>query len=150
VIVTWLRWIAVAPAGVAGWYIAFLVGLGILDGATRLCPAESMVSGACVAPWFPFISKVIFCVSTALAAILVVLLPALVAPGHRFAVACVAFGVGVLFASYFVLYTDAVAEFVSAVAAGLLTVLGVLRVGRVVTTAKPNPGVVIPSPGQRR
>ena len=86
-VATLLRWIAVIPAGILGWYIAFLAALALLTGARGLCPAESMVSGACIAPWFRYAEAAIICVSVALAASLVVLLPAFVAPRWRSAVA---------------------------------------------------------------
>jgi hypothetical protein len=95
-----------------------------------LCPAESMVSGACIAPWFRYAEAAIFCVSVALAAFLVVVLPALVAPRWRSAVAWVAFVAGLMVAVYFVAYTAAVLEFVSALIAGLLSVTGVLKAER--------------------
>ena len=122
-----LRWMAVVPAGILGWYLALLVGLALLSGAKRLCPAESMVSGACMAPWFRPVEAAVFALSAALAATLVVLLPVVAAPGRRSAVAWVAFAVGLLVAVYFLVHTAAWREFGSAVAAGLLTVVGVVR-----------------------
>lgn len=128
--ITLLRWIAVVPAALLGWYMAFLAGLALLSAATNLCPAESMVSGACVAPWFRYAEALIFCVSVALAAFLVVVLPVLVAPRWRSTVAWVAFVAGLMVAVYFVVYTAALLEFVSAVVAGLLSVVGVVKVER--------------------
>lgn len=128
--ITLLRWIAVIPAGLLGWYIAFLAGFALLSGATNLCPAESMISGLCIAPWFHYAEAVIFCASTALAAFLVVTLPALVAPRRRSAVAWMAYVAGLMVAVYFVVYTAALLEFVSAVAGGLLGVMGVAKVER--------------------
>jgi hypothetical protein len=129
-VATLLRWIAVIPAGILGWYIAFLAGLALLTGARGLCAAESMVSGACIAPWFRYAEAAIICVSVALAASLVVVLPAFVAPRWRLAVAWVAFVAGLMVAVYFVAATAAVLEFVSAVLAGLLSVMGVLKAER--------------------
>ena len=126
-IVTLFRWIAVVPAGVLGWYIGFLAGLALLAGATSLCPTESLVSGACIAPWFRYAEAAIICVGVALAAFLVIVLPVIVAPRWRSAVAWVAFAAGLIIAVYFVAYTAAVLEFVSAVVAGLLSVVGVLK-----------------------
>lgn len=132
-----LRWIAVVPAGLLGWYIGFLVGVALLSAAINLCPAESMVSGACIAPWFRYAEVLIFCVSVALAAFLVVALPALVAPRWRPAVAWVAFVVGLIVAIYLVVYTGTFLEFVSAVVAGLLSVTGVVKVERMRSNWEP-------------
>jgi len=128
--VTLLRWIAVIPAGVLGWYIAFLSGLVLLTGATNLCPTESMVSGAYTAPWFRYAEATIMCVTVALAAFLVVVFPAFVAPRRRSAVAWVAFAAGLMVAVYFVAYTAALLEFVSAIVAGLVSVVGVMKAER--------------------
>jgi hypothetical protein len=130
VTITLLRWIAVVPAGLLGWYIGFLTGVALLSAAINLCPAESMVSGACIAPWFRYAEALIFCVSVALAAFLVVALPALVAPRWRLGVAWAAFGVGLIVAVYLVVYTATLLEFVSAVIAGLLGVVGVVKLER--------------------
>ena len=64
---TWLRWMAVF-AGYAGWVIAVMVGLLLVSAATKLCPHEQMISGACTAPWFDKASTAIFCLSAAAAA----------------------------------------------------------------------------------
>ena len=125
-----LRWIAVVPAGLLGWYIGFLAGVALLSAAINLCPAESMVSGACIAPWFRYAEVLIFCVSVALAAFLVVALPALMAPRSRLAVAWAAFLVGLIVAVYLVVYTGTLLEFVSAVVAGLLSVMSVVKLER--------------------
>ena len=125
-----LRWIAVVPAGVLGWYLALLTGLTLLSGATALCPADRMVSGACVAPLFPYVETAIIYVSVALAAFLVVELPVLTAPRWRSTVAWVAFVAGLMLATYFVVYTTMIVEFVIALIIGLLSVAGVVRAER--------------------
>lgn len=118
------------PAGLLGWYIGFFVGVALLSAAINLCPAESMVSGICTAPWFRYAEALIFCVSVALAACLVVALPALVAPRGRLAVACAAFVVGLIVAVYLLVYTATLLEFVSAVVAGLVSIMGVVKLER--------------------
>ena len=132
-----LRWVAVIPAGLLGWYIAFLAGFALLSAATNLCPAESMVSGACIASWFRYAEALIFCMSAALAAFLVVVLPVFVAPRWKSAVAWVAFVAGLIVAVYFVVYTVALVAFVSAVVAGLLSVMGVVKVERMRSNWEP-------------
>lgn len=121
------RWAAVVPVAIVGWYAAFLGGLMLLDAAKHLCPAESLVSGFCVAPWFRYLEAVITCASVAIAALLVVVLPAWVAPGRRMAVAGVAFAAGLAVAIVFVMQLAAWAEFASAVLGGAVGLGLVLR-----------------------
>ena len=51
---------AVVFAGYAGWVIAVMVGLLLVSAASKLCPHEQMISGACTAPWFDKASTAIF------------------------------------------------------------------------------------------
>jgi len=122
-----IRWSLVVPAAVVGWILALVAGLGLLALADRFCPAESMVSGACIAPWHAPVVEAIVGVCAALAAMLVILLPVLVAPGRRPVVAWVAFVGGMVFALYGLMQTAAWLAFACAAASGTATLAVVLR-----------------------
>jgi hypothetical protein len=122
-----IRWSLVVPAAVVGWIMALLAGLGLLALADRFCPAASMVSGACTAPWHAPVTTAIFCTAAALAALLVILLPVLMAPAHRGVVAWIAFGGGMVFALYALTQTAAWLAFVCAAVSGTATLVAVLR-----------------------
>jgi len=117
-----IRWLAVLPAAIAGWYLALIIGLLAYSGVEKLCPPEQMVSGACIAPWFRYATGAISALGAALAAILVITLAALAAPSHRVIVIRSAFVAGLLVASYMLWQTSAVVEFFAALACGALTV----------------------------
>jgi hypothetical protein len=123
----WLRWLLVIPAAVLGWYAALIAGMLLLAFAESLCPPEDVVSGACMAPWFGTVSAVVFCIGTALAAVLVVLLPTLAAPRARLRVAWVAFALGLAVALAMAIAASAHAELASAVVAGALTTVVLSR-----------------------
>jgi hypothetical protein len=122
-----LRWFLVVPAAVAGWLLALLVGLLLHGLADRLCPAQMMVSGGCIAPWHAPVVEAIVCVCAGLAAVLVILLPVLVAPGRRPVVAWVAFVGGMVFALYGLMQTAAWLAFACAAASGTATLAVVIR-----------------------
>jgi hypothetical protein len=124
---TWLRWFAVIPAGVLGWFIAFAAGVALLGAVAKVCPADSMVSGQCVAPWFDSVERIVICLSVAFSACLVVLLPVRVAPHSRPVVAWTAFAAGLIAATYLLVHTAAITEFFCAAVGGLLTAVAVGR-----------------------
>lgn len=96
------RWLLVVPAAFAGWYLALVAAMLVYGLAQRLCPAELVVSGACTAPWHaPFFDALVVG-GAALAATLIVLLPALVAPARRVAVARLAYAAGLAAAAWLV------------------------------------------------
>lgn len=122
-----LRWALVVPAALAGWFVSLLVGLVLLHLVDRLCPEDQRVSGACIAPWHATVTDGIVLVCAALAAALIVLLPALVAPREKRTVAHLAFGGGLLFALYAAVQTGAYGSLAAAAASGWLTVAWVRR-----------------------
>ena len=85
---TVLRWLCVPPAALAAWYLALILALLLHTAVEGFCPPDQVVSGACFAPWFLRFSDVLVCFGAALAASLIVLAAFLVAPSHRFHVAC--------------------------------------------------------------
>jgi hypothetical protein len=118
----WLRWVAVIPAAIAGWPLAFAITASLHRMAFALCPSAMIVSGACTAPWFQVVEFGLSCIFASLAAILIVALPTLIAPGKRRVVAWSAFGVGSLFALYIGIRAEAIAQLVVALIAGFLSV----------------------------
>ena len=93
-----IRWVLVPAAAVVAWAVSLFVGLLLHDVATRLCPESQMVSGACVAPWWPYADAAVLCVSAAFAAALIVVACSLTAPTHRGRVAVAVYIVGAIWA----------------------------------------------------
>jgi hypothetical protein len=120
---TALRWALIPVASIVAWHIALLCGITLLSIAETFCPADEMISGSCVAPWFQAVESIIFCASTALSATFVVAAAFLVAPTQRVLIAWLAFTIGSIVAFFFALGTSAWGMFISAVIAGLFTAL---------------------------
>lgn len=97
------------------------------DAVQRVCPPDQFDSGQCIAPWFPFVERIVFCGSAALAAGLIVVFCSITAPYHRAVVAVVVFAIGSAVAGAMAIAGDAYLELVSAVIAGLLAVAWVRR-----------------------
>ena len=91
---TVLRWICVIPAAYLGYYLAMIGGIAALALAESFCPPDMLVSGMCTAEYMRWTEKILFLLFPGIAAVLVVLLPALVAPTRKVAVACVFLAVG--------------------------------------------------------
>ena len=115
-----LRWLAVIPAAVLGWYLALILGVLIHQFATRLCPAEKLLSGLCTAPWYEAVERAIFLGSVALSALLVVAFAAGVAPARKCPVALIALTVGAAVATMMAYDLKAGAELAAAISAGAL------------------------------
>ena len=84
-----------------------------------LCPDEEIVSGSCVAWWALYAERGAFIFCAGLAAFLVVVSTAVVAPSHREIVARVSFGLGFIVAAFMSLPMAAVPELIAATVAGL-------------------------------
>lgn len=121
------RWFSVMPAAILAWYAAVLSGLLLVSALGRLCPPEDLVSGQCMAWWYPYAERVVILFSVAASAFLVVVCAAAVAPSYRVPVAWVAYICGVLVAVFFVLKTALVGEFISAIISGLFGVFTVAK-----------------------
>lgn len=89
-----LRWICVIPAAYLGYYLAMVSGMVALALAESFCPPEALVSGMCTAEYMRQTEKILFVLFPGFAAVLVVLLPTLVAPSRKVAVAFVFFTLG--------------------------------------------------------
>jgi hypothetical protein len=95
-----IRWALVPVAAVVAWAAALFVGLLLHDWATRLCPEFQIVSGACVAPWWPYADASVLCVSAAFAAASIVIACSLTAPSHRGRVAVAVYIIGAVWAVF--------------------------------------------------
>ena len=122
-----LRWLLVPPAGLLGWYAGVAAGLALHALAESFCDPADRVSGACVAGWFAAAADAAVHAGVAVAAALVVLLPALVAPGMRGTVAWTAFGFGAAAAGNLAWMTGAWSEMLVAVTVGFAALWLVLR-----------------------
>jgi hypothetical protein len=91
-----IRWILVPLSAVLGWYIAFFIALAILNYAGNFCPPELVSSGTCMAKWYSKAENIIINIGAGLGAVLVVLLPTLIAPAYRSSVAAIAYVAGTL------------------------------------------------------
>jgi hypothetical protein len=114
-----LRWVAVIPSAIGGWLIAFVVSLMLYRVANHLCPSEYFISGYCMAPWFRYVERAILFIGAALSAVLVVALPAFVAPSRRRTVAWSALCIGTVAAAS--IGWPMPAELFAAVIAGIVT-----------------------------
>lgn len=122
-----LRWLAVLPAAVAAWWVAVTVTILGHVLVTAACPERYEVSGACVAPWMPTLTRVSTFVGASLAAVLVVLAASYTAPAHRRHVAQAAYVVGLAVALYMANETEGWLELGGAVVAGWLCVRAVRK-----------------------
>ena len=116
-----IRWLAVLPASLAGWYLALAGGIVLHSLATSLCPQALMVSGMCTANWFPWLEELIFAITAALAAFLVVWLATLCCPAGKARVASIAFVLGALVAILFAAELHIWLPPLAALVSGLLT-----------------------------
>lgn len=121
--IRFLRWIAIVPAALAGWYLALFLGIFLLGIAEKMCPPEHVISEICTAWWFRYLESAIIYLGVAIVAFFVVIFPAFVAPSHRSLVARSVFFIGTLVAGYMAWSLFAWGEFIAAVAAGLFAVL---------------------------
>lgn len=134
-----LRWIAVPLAVVVAWYAALFAGLLATSLLDYFCPPDLMVSGFCIAWWHSYAMDALMALFAAIAAFLIVLSAALVAPSHKLPVARVTYILGCVFAVYAVSQTSEFVAFFAAVLAGLVAVLYVATFGRSPAQARPMP-----------
>ena len=114
------RWIAVPLTAALTWsgvLGAGLLGLSAIDAA---CPPDLVVSGMCTAWWYGPAVEGWILVRSAVVAAGLVLLPAAVAPAHRFVIATIAFVAGAAFAIYVASGGHAWGPFTAAACAGVL------------------------------
>jgi hypothetical protein len=114
------RWFLVLPTAVAAWYLALLIGIGLILGLEQLCPADQMVSGQCTATWYDHASYAAICFGAALAAALILGGCTIVAPSHRTWIAGITFVLGVLVAIIFAMETHFYLALAAAIVSGIL------------------------------
>ena len=93
-----VRWVLAPIGGLVAWHATLFLGLvavGVLD---SMCPPDKIVSGMCQADWYEPAFDALVAVFAGISAVVVVLVPALIAPTHRLRMAWVAYGVGAAFA----------------------------------------------------
>ena len=93
-----IRWILVIPIGILGWGTALILGMALYELAIYACPKEQLISGMCVAEWFESVITIIMLFSFSIAAVLVVILPTIIAPSHKVTIAIIAYIIGAIFA----------------------------------------------------
>jgi hypothetical protein len=126
-----IRWLLVVPSAVAAWYFALLVGALVFAVVVAPCSdSDEPPPRFCEAPWFPLVRPLVIPLGVALAAILVVTVPAIVAPSHRVGVAWTAFAAGAIVAGVMGYQAGAIAEVAVALAAGFLAAVFVSRFAR--------------------
>jgi len=117
----WMRLVLMPVACIAAWFAAVIIGLILQDVAEMFCPADQMVSGCCVAPWWRPTEKIIFCFSVGLSAVLVVMTAFFVTPIARVEITWLAFFIGAIIATWVGIQIQQLAEPFSALSSGLLT-----------------------------
>ena len=122
-----LRWILLPIVCIAAWLAALFAGILAHSIAESFCPAEQMISGMCVAPWFETLHTWLIRFFSAFAAALVISSAYFIAPAARPLVAWIAFGAGAAYALWLAVVASAWGEFVAAGAGGLATVLLLTR-----------------------
>jgi hypothetical protein len=117
---TALRWVLVPLAAAIAWALSIAVGVALHNGIERLCPADQFISGLCVAPWFPFVERLVFCASAALAAGLILISCTFTAPKSRRVVAAAVFAIGSVIALGMAVAAGAYLEGATAIGTGFL------------------------------
>ena len=91
-----LRWILTPISGFLAFYIGLSLGFLAISFLDNFCPAEQIISGMCTAKWYLRTEDIIIPFTAGLIAVLVVLLPTLIAPAHRHKIAVLAFIAGAI------------------------------------------------------
>lgn len=116
-----IRWIMVVPAAVIGWWLAIIFGLSLTHIPLIFCPPELVESELCMASWYGPVMSGLMTFAAGLSAVMTMLFAVLVAPGRRELVAKVVFVAGFIYATYLAFSLAAWAEYMGAVAFGLVT-----------------------------
>lgn len=117
-----LRWAAVVPAALVLWYATVALAMALNSLLLRFCPQSALLGGYCIADWSRPAERAIAIGCAGLAALLVVLGSAYVAPAYRLRVALLLFVIGVGLSATLLGQMAAVSEFVAVVLGGLLGV----------------------------
>jgi hypothetical protein len=115
----WLRWLLMIPSAWASWYVALVIGVHTHSALEALlCPREQIVSGMCAAAWFEYVSRGVMCAGAGLAAALILVTCALIAPSHRSQVVAVTLVAGVVAALVMGVLATAYPECITALVVG--------------------------------
>lgn len=128
-----IRWLSVVPSAIVAWYFAVLVGMFVFSVTVAPCSSSDAPRPRfCDAAWFPLelVERGVVFFFVGLAAALVVVVSALVAPSRRTAVAYTALAVGTVVAGVMGYLAEALAEVAVAVVCGLVAALVVSRFER--------------------
>jgi hypothetical protein len=128
-----IRWLLVVPSAIVAWYFALLVGMLVFGVVVAPCQdSDAPRPQFCDAAWFPLelVERGVLFFGVGLAAALVVVVSALVAPSRRTAVAYTALAVGTVVAGVMGYLAEALAEAAVAVVCGLVAALAVSRFER--------------------
>ncbi|MGE0861326.1 MAG: hypothetical protein AB7I01_13895 [Gammaproteobacteria bacterium] len=118
-----LRWAAIVPVALVLWYATLALAMALNALLLRFCPQTSLLGDYCTADWSRPAERAIAVCCAGLAALLVVLGSAYVAPAYRLRVALLLFVIGVGVSVSMIGQLAAVPEFVAVVLGGLLGVL---------------------------
>lgn len=129
------------PAGFAGYIFAMTAGMFSYIAMESLCPEEEIVSEMCVASYMNLVEDMVFVIFPSLAAILVVILPALVAPRYKSYIAGFALLAGSGAAIYMGASIEAWVPLICAIVAGFGALYFVIRIYGVThkNTQRPTP-----------
>lgn len=122
-----LRWLSIPPMMFVAWILSLLLGFGLRDVATRLCPPAEIVSGMCGAAWYAHAEQGIIAGCAGFAAALILVTTVLLAPSHRVQLASAVLAGGVAVAIYMAHMTGAWDCFGAATACGAITWLVLKR-----------------------
>lgn len=122
-----VRWILLPIAGIAAWVAALFTGIVAHSVAEFFCPADQMVSGMCVAPWFETLDTWLVRFFSAFAAALIIVSCYFTAPTARTVVAWVVLAAGGVYALWIAVISWAWGEFIAAGAGGVAAVLLLTR-----------------------
>lgn len=121
------RWILLPIVCIAAWVAALFAGIIAHSVAEFFCPADQMVSGMCVAPWFETLDNWLVRFFSGFAAALIIVSCYFTAPSARAHVAWIVFGAGGIYALWIAIVSWAWSEFVAAGIGGMATVLLLTR-----------------------
>jgi hypothetical protein len=122
-----VRWILLPIVCIAAWVAALFAGIVAHSVAELVCPADQMVSGMCVAPWFETLDAWLVRFFSTFAAALIIVSCYFTAPAARVLVAWVVFGLGAVYALWIAVVSWAWGEFIAAGVGGAAAVLLLTR-----------------------
>lgn len=105
------------------------MGLTAVEVIKSFCPAEQMISGLCIAPWFSTAKSFVIVLFSGISAVFVIVSAYFLAPNYKVKVAVIALLLGVLVASYFFYESGAWLEYMIAIVCGVMATRCVSKIG---------------------